>query len=777
MIRFSLAIAMVSLIPALPPLWLSLSLVFGGLLVTTVWQRFRPLLAIFLGLLWGLLYGYWGMAHQLQESWQGIDLLAKGQVVALPRYDGQSCRFNFKLDFLAPVSVEQALPAASVNDSIVDNLKTKLPLRFTPRKIRLTQYRCLQALQTGMQLTMVVRLKRPHGYRNPGGFDQERSFLSNAIDALGYVRTLESTTTALSASAGFSKFRQGTADYISRQVDDPLQASLLQALLVGDKRGISSQQWQLFRDTGTLHLLVISGLHIGLVSAGVYLLLFNLGRAAPALSLTSRIRAAAIAAMVAALVYSLMAGFSLPTQRALVMITVLLSGWLLKRRPGAFSRLWVALSAVMVLDPLASLSAGFWLSFGAAGTLIYLLSGRHRLPAALTLMVRMQLAIFMVMTPLLAYQFFQVSLIAPLINLLAVPFISLLVLPLAMLSLVCGAISSSFSGFGLICAGWLLEQGYYFLVWIDALAGLQWYPPPQTVIAVVLALCGSMVVLLPKAIPGRKLGFVCWLPLLIGVDQPRQLEEFEVTVLDVGQGLAVYVETRNHRLLYDTGRRFNSGYTVAQSTIRPFLASSGVTTIDGLVISHGDIDHAGGSDFVQDSYVPAFVLSGSGKQIINNSMPCREGHSWVWDDVLFRFLHPGDDIYDKENNRSCVLQIISPNGSILLTGDIETKVEVDLVRRYGEKLKVDVLVAAHHGSKTSTSNEFLEHVNPSVVLASSGFRNNFGHPHPRVVQRIKKQGIGFFNTAVSGALIVDVQRHMPITISEFTQQRGRYWWD
>ncbi|MCW8885118.1 MAG: DNA internalization-related competence protein ComEC/Rec2 [Motiliproteus sp.] len=780
MIRFSLAVAVIGFFPGIPPLWLGLGLPLLGLVLSTCLRTlgwFRPVL---FGLLWGLIYGYWGMAHQLPESWQGKDVEVLGQVTGLPTHQHNQCRFVLTVDEISVID-ESTITS---NDNLL-----------FPRKLRLSNYHCPESVNPGDLLHLVVRLKRPRGYRNPGGFDSERRNFSLGIDGVGYVRQSLIAKNGRVEFWNLHRMRWQLSNLIAEnaKTSDANQIAVLQGLLVGDKRGISTRQWQLFRDTGVIHLLVISGLHIGLVCAAGYALLFYAGRLVPMISLTTRIRVAVFGALFLSLIYSLMAGFSLPTQRALVMVSVLLVGWLIHRRLGAWVRLKFAMAAVVAFDPLALFSPGFWLSFGAAGILLYVIGGRVAgVQAGIIHLSRLQLTISLLMLPLLAFQFYQVPLVSPLVNLIAVPVVSFLLLPLAFVSLIAAAISDQLSALGFHGCGVLIQLGFQFLAWMDSNLNWIWHPPVISYGALVMALLGVLVLFLPAAFPGRWLGTLLWLPMLTGSTQPFRDGEFRLTTLDVGQGLSVVVETANHRMLYDTGRSFRSGFNLAEAVVEPYLRQRGIHQLDLLMISHGDNDHAGGAVNIVKAFEPERVISSARFEGIATT-PCYAGQRWHWDGVDFELLHPQPLAFPKSllkstalskpnhsssrNNRSCVLKISGLQSSVLLTGDIETVVEEQLLKKYGEFLNVDILLAPHHGSKSSSSDSFLDQVSPEMVIVSSGYRNRFGHPHPSVIKRIRQREIPVYDTAKSGAISVQSSVKQPLLLIEYTEKKQHYWWN
>ena len=774
MIRFCTAVSAVAFMGTLPSIQVALFCLL--LAFVCVWKKFlRWIFPLWFGLFWGIAFAHWSVNHKLPEVWNSADFYIKGVVVGLPLRSSDYCRFKLELNFFKPTET-----AINVSKS-----KTLL----APRKILLNWYKCPKEILPGTEYSMVVRLKRPRGYRNPGGFDRERYLISSGIDAVGYVREMLDVRIPDKKELSVDILRSRVSGFIADGAKTTDRAALLQALLVGDTRAINSQQWILYKNTGTVHLLVISGLHIGLVAGGVYMLLLSIARLFPWVPLKIRIRYAVLGALLLAFGYSLLAGFSLPTQRAWVMVSALMISTLLLRKSSPFSRLWLAATVVLIMDPLAVVSAGFWLSFGAAWMLIYILSGRLgsglNRDSRLTSLVKIQLAVTLVLTPLLAFHFYHVPISSSLVNLVAVPFVSLLVLPLAMVSLVFSYFFAEIGNLGLNAAGWLLVEGSRWLEVVDQQLTVLWTPKSVSPFAVGAALLGSVTLLMPRAIPGRSLGLVLWLPMLIGYERSIKAPEFSVTVLDVGQGLAIHVETARHHLLYDAGPEFKSGFSAAQAAITPYLLTSGVRRLDKVIVSHGDNDHAGGLGYLRKNWEIGQTMASSDK--INGSFSdCRAGGKWSWDGVTFSILHPDQQILSgsrkmSENNRSCVLKIQSKFGSVLLTGDIEREVESELSRHYAEKLQSTVLVVPHHGSQTSSQSAFIKNVQPDIAIVSSGFLNRFGHPHPEILNRYRQHKSMIINTADSGAIRLYFRESAgngtKPTVSRYRYAHKRYWWD
>ncbi|MEH6650688.1 MAG: DNA internalization-related competence protein ComEC/Rec2 [Motiliproteus sp.] len=627
--------------------------------------------------------------------------------------------------------------------------------------------------------------------------------------------------------APFEPRQSGTA----WSTEDPSQhrvaSSLIRALVIGDKRGLDDSMWRVLRDTGTAHLFVISGLHIAMVAAFCFAAVHWLGRLVPSASYRHRQISAAIAAIAGSGGYSLLAGFGLPTQRAWVMVCAVmisLIGW---RSISVSQRLWLAATAVLLIEPLAVRQAGFWLSFGACAVLVMVVSGRvgpaeekgflttaksintAKYLTKIGILVRAQLAITLGLTPWLLLLFAQWSVLSPLINLIAIPLVSLL-LPLILIAVLLLFVWPSLGLWLLQWLGQLIERGWGLLAWLGALTEPWTINASVTMTAVLLALVGSLLLLLSRAISGRWLALLLWLPLIGSMvpdrDRDRDADSdksvlsailpvvkisanrpgsggFRATVIDVGQGLSVLIETQHHRMLFDSGPSYRSGFSAAKTTIVPLLYARGIRRLDRLVISHADSDHSGGQQVVEQQIDVLTTLTGSPR--IDANQRCQAGQQWRWDGVEFRFLHPSLRFISRsnnlttpsENNLSCVLLIDNGQQRLLLTGDIEAGVERNLVKQYGAAIKSDVLLASHHGSRSSTSAEFLDQVDPEWVVISSGWRNRFNHPHPFVIRRVLASNAVVVNTAVEGAIIIDfsAEPEKPITLGSELKRGWGYW--
>ncbi len=716
------------------------------LFVTCLFLKCWRLMFFTIGMLWASYYASLQLNNILPDRLQGRTLHVEGKIIGLPQYDDRRIRFNFAVT------------------------KSEYPL---PAKIRLSWYNNEQVIKSGQLWRMTLKLKKPHGRLNPGGFDYQRWLFMHNIGATGYVKNPAEASLLQDARPwqSIDSMRQLVNDEISRLLDDDEMAGLIKALTIGVKNEITESQWQLFRNTGTIHLLAISGLHIGLISALSYFLMQKL---AVQLLLDSPQKWAAIITLLLALFYSALAGFSLPTQRSLIMLTVAMLAMALQRNTSLFSILALAMFAVLIIDPLAVLSAGFWLSFLAVSLIVYCMAGRLGQPNRFLAMTKIHWLTAIGLSPLLMFYFQQLSIIAPLANFVAVPVISILIVPLCFLAVMLLFISTDLASVVLLLIEQILKYLCQILVFMADLpyASITTNAIPYYLLP--FALLGILILFAPRGIPGKWLAGVMILPVIFLKQDRPELGESRINLLDVGQGLAMLVETTNHTLLYDTGAKYSQHSNMGRAVVMPFLRYRGIEKIDTLLISHGDNDHIGGAYSILQQYPVDRVISSVPEQLsAYRSTRCVAGQSWQWDQVVFEILSPPASLFQQENNNSCVLKITTSHNSLLLTGDIEQHAENWLLENAAVKLPAQILLAPHHGSKTSSTEAFIQLVRPDMVLIPAGYRNRFNFPHQPVLDRYAKHNISWFNTADSGAIILETGAQISITTMRKPQRH--YW--
>lgn len=745
------------------PLWL----VALSIVVASISRRLplKMLLWVLTGALFTLHFAQQRLSERLPSELAGIDIDAIGIVSSIPMLKEEGAiRFRFE--------VEQAIQ------------KDK-PINL-PELIRISWYHNMgEQPKAGERWQLRVRLKPPNGSLNPGGFDYEKWLFQEAIGATGYVRSSEENN-RLDDVPGYSLAAIRTAIYnnLVNHTPDTVERGVLIALALGERRDISPEQWSLFFNTGTNHLVAISGLHIGLVAGLIFLLIrWGWGWLPQRWgSVIAAPRIAAIVAMIIALLYAALAGFSIPTQRALLMLVLAFGAIVLQRPVRPVQLLSFALLMVLLLDPFASLSVGFWLSFAAVALIFAGINRKDE--SKLIRYGKIQWLLFLGLAPLLILFFGRVSLLAPIANLMAVPWVSLWVVPLTLLGVVLLPLSTGLAELVLYLASKGMSGLSALLTWLDG-----WIEPLAVVPAndwlLVPAAIGIAILLFYKRWQ-RSMGLFGLLPLVL--INPAQLQHGEArfTLLDVGQGLAAVVETRDHTLIFDTGARYHSGFNFGDAAILPYLRYRGLEQIDTLVVSHGDNDHIGGAKSLYDqtkivnimTSVPEMLPWGDEIGGVDGigSRPCNAGEQWAWDGVRFEFLHPQSlDLPLSENNLSCVLKVATLNKSVLLTGDIESQAEKIITDVYGVKLRADILVAPHHGSKTSSSQSFIELVAPEWVLFPVGYRNRYHFPHQTVVARYQNQGSQILHSDRAGAISFKLCEKCPLNPQRFRQQERRYW--
>ena len=716
-------------------------------------------------------------AHRLSavlpEGLEGRDVVLTGVVAELPRVSSDGVRFLF--------DVEEALH---------DGQAVAVPPRVSLGWYSAWRDDAAQAagpqadLRAGQRWRLTVRLKPPHGGANPHAFDAELWLFEQGVRASGHVRTArDAVNKRVDDAAGrpVERLRQHLRDALFAQVDDARAAGVLAALAIGDQGSIDSADWDVFRATGTAHLMAISGLHVTMFAwlAGAAISLLWRRSARLVLAVPAPV-AARWGGLAAAAGYALLAGWGVPAQRTVWMLaTAAVLASLSVRWPWPLV-LAAAAVVVTVLDPWALLQAGFWLSFVAVGLLLASepatreaaappASRRGHALAAVRSGVRTQAVATLGLAPLTIVFFQEISLVGFAANLAAIPLVTLVVTPLALL----GALATSLWGAG----AWLVQQLAAVLGGMAALPGAVWSAPVAPAWAQLLGLLAGLLVVMPLPWRLRALAVPLLLPLLFPA-LPRPAEgRFEVVAADVGQGNAVLVRTRGHLLVYDTGPPYSKDTDAGDRVLLPMLRARGEATVHRLVLSHRDIDHVGGAASLIEG-VKVEVILGSleeGHALREAGVPfteCAAGQRWEWDGVRFEVLHPAAfDATLKPNTQSCVVRVADAQGtSLLLTGDLEAAQEADLVAEHGAALKSDVMLVPHHGSKTSSTALFLDVVAPGTALVQAGFRNRFGHPAPAVVERYAARGIELVDSASCGAW---TWRDGAATCER--QRRARYW--
>ena len=739
-----------------------------------------------IGFAWAGLLAQWRLAEALPDAWEGRDIELVGVVAALPQRFERGERFEFLVETVRT-------PGATVPSRLLLSWyhgwnEPEAELGATDDEaegVDSDAGRYARALRPGERWRFTVRLKRPHGNANPYGHDHEAWLLERGLRATGTIRA-RAEAARLDAfvwrpETVVERLRDGVRERFLSAVPGAPYAGVLIALAIGDQRAIPPEQWQVFNRTGVTHLVSISGLHVTMLAALVAALVGWLWRSSERLTLAVPAqRAGVLAGLMAALAYSLLAGFEVPAQRTLYMLGVVVWSLCSGRHYGVSRTLLCALFVVLVIDPWAVLSTGFWLSFGAVAVLFYVggerggnarsteAGGWVRLRAQLSGWGAAQWAVTLGSVPLLLFFFHQFSLVSPLANALAIPVVSFVVTPLALL-------------FAAVPWPPLLQADHgLFSLLMAVLTRLAewpvWQQPAPPAWAVALAVLGVLWCLLPRGFPGRPVGVVLMLPALsLAPPQPGDGEAW-VEVLDVGQGLAVVLRTARHAVLYDAGPRYGPQADAGQRVVVPHLQALGVRRIDRLLLSHRDQDHTGGADSVRAELPVVETLASFGMPA---QTACVAGAEWTFDGVRFSILHPAADDYGaprrSSNALSCVLRVESRGGaSLLLTGDLEGAGELALLRRYADRpeaLRADAVLAPHHGGRGASGAAFVAAVAPAHTLVSAGYRNPFGHPHREALARYAASQV--WRTDRDGALRLRLAD--AASVSAWRQTRARYW--
>lgn len=753
-----------------PPAWLT-GIAFTGLLLLTLIRFLTPrnwqLALLFLGI-FALSFSYassralWRLHDALPHVAELRATLVEGVITSLPQRQDNKVQFRFLVEQPATI----------------------------PRHVSLSHH--LQAgeapplYRVGERWRLQVKFKRPHSTYNPHEFDAEGWALAENIRAFGTIINAEASQRLAPELwlplTWIASMREAIDTRIENVLGDAAHTNIIRALVVGRGELIKRQDREVFANTGVSHLMSISGTHITMLSSLVMVLVAFLWRRVPYCMLWQPApKAAVLAGLVTALAYTVLSGFAVPAQRTLYMLATLAIAFYFGKPCTMRTSLSCALLVVLILDPWAVLSWGFWLSFCAVAVLTFAFAGRlqlgagnttkqttrwrDKLASGFTQSVVGQWAVTLGLLPLLLLFFHQAPWVSPLANAVAIPLITLAVTPLAMLG--------SFLPWDLPLhiAHSLLNLGMHFLYQISTL-GL-WQQPAPPLWTLVPAVLGALCLLLPRGVPLRLLGLSGFLPMLLASPTPLLLGEMQISVLDIGQGLSVFIRTAQHRLLYDTGPRLGTS-DAGKRLILPFLRAEGVNKLDGLIVSHNDSDHSGGLESILQALPVDWLLSSLPEPPAEvRHLACQAGQTWTWEEVRFDMLSPAMGAHGKDNSLSCVLKMSSPWGSVLLTGDIERNTEQALLDN--PALASDVLLVPHHGSKTSSTPAFIAAVAPSVSIISLGYLNRYHHPHADVLARYAEAGSLLYRTDIHGAIIVNFAKNMPITITPWRAARRRYW--
>lgn len=793
LLLFSFGVVTVSFLPSLPSLPLTLALI-SGLALLIIYRRAYWLVALLAGFGWGIFAGHQFLGQQLDEALTGQELRVSGVITDLPESNDQRLRFNL------------SIRSASIGEATIPKLHS------FPTKIQLSWYNGynksdaveLPNIVVGQEWQFNVRLKRPRGFANPAGFDYHAWLLRQGVGATGYVVSsdenvqVQSGADGLGAREWINWQRQQLQQWILTH-SNSTERGILIALLIGDSSYVEKEQWDRMQRTGTSHLIAISGLHVGFLALfGFYVgliigkLIQLVWHSCPALVI------AWCMAIGCASFYSALAGFNIPTVRTLIMLSVFYGTCLRHRSARVGDIFCCALALVVIIDPLAAYDMGFWLSFGAVALLLFYFSGRYVVKSdgdywrgfsasnIATGFIRSQWVMFIGLLIPLSLLVSSVSLVAPIANAVAIPLITFLVVPLVLTSAALQGVYPAFSDLLLNTAGLAMEWLKVILqAMLDAAGQLASIVIAFSPGVSLLIAFSCLLLLLPKGLVHRVIG---WSGLVLGVwlgviSPVAQQPDLKISIMDVGQGTAVVVQVKDKTLVYDTGPRYTDSFDAGGAILAPYLFSQAIDKVDMLVVSHSDMDHAGGlNSFLEKVDAKRIVMGDIENTQVNltasTSMEnCHQQHVWQWHQVSFEFLPATITRRTNDNNRSCVLLISYANQSILLPGDIETRVENQLLAEQKLPDHLTLLLAAHHGSRTSSSARFVSSTTPEFVVYSAGHRSQHGHPHPLVRKRFQAVGSREFNTADSGALVFEWSDGKPVNIIEYRKAQHRYWFE
>ncbi|CAB3747456.1 ComEC/Rec2 family competence protein [Paraburkholderia humisilvae] len=804
------------------------------------------------------------LAYALPVDWEGRDIEVRGHIKGLPSYTGDRAANGDGGD-----GGVRFLFVVEAADAPVEHFPRTLQLSWIPQGAPLPE-----GLTPGARWRLVVRLKRAHGNANFGVRDAEAALFARNIRATGYVtrpaaaQRLEGDARGVGVTV--DRWRAALRARIDQVLTNAPHRGIVIALAIGAQDAVSAADWQLMRATGTSHLVAISGLHIGFV-AGLAAWFASAvwrrsgwigGRLCIAwpLVLPAQKVAAPCGALFGAF-HAALAGFNVPAQRALWMLTVVALSFVSGRRVAPSVVLAWALGLVLLIDPWAVTAAGFWLSFCAVAAILFATSGRvaprtdsdgrdgsggldarglvdldgsytsgahrdavarvasrrraSRIAAASRVHARtlgrafgarirsgahVQFAVTVALAPLTAYWFAQIPLIGPLANAFAIPWVSVLVTPLVLAGV---ALPAPLDGFAFNIAHHLLEALAVGLHTVSGPAWALWRLRQPDAWALAAAAAGVAWCLAPRGWPLRWAAPLAWLPLLVPPPSGPPPGTFRLTALDIGQGSAIVVETAHHALLFDAGPGPESTYA-GERVVVPYLQAAGVNTLDTLVISHADSDHSGGAAAVLDgvevrqllaALPPDHALWSSARAAGAQTLPCAAGQHWQWDGVDFTMLWPDPGpLQGRPNAHCCVLRVsigstsstvaaapreVAPPLAALLAADIEAPVERSLLARERDALRAQILLVPHHGSKTSSTEPFLDSIDPLIAVFQVGYRNRFHHPHPGVFARYVARHIELPRSDADGAVRIEAGVAGPrvLTLESYRRTHRRYWMD
>ena len=745
-LAFCAGAAAIHFLPVLPTLAGLLAIAMAGMLFRRRW----PVVA---ALLFGLAWTAFGARQIVADDWPCV-------------------RDREVVDLHGVVSA----PATMREGRVEFDLRVVDPTGSgAPSDLRLSWYEATAIPLPGQHWRMTARLRCRSGFSNPGTPDRELALLRQRIGATGYIVT--GSTPILLADRPWQypvqRLRARIAAEIGASLSSSASAAVLQGLSVGVRGNVPEKLWEAFAATGIAHLMAISGLHVTGCALFALLLLRTAWRFPWVRPRRGRIAIEMAVVVMTTIAYAALAGASLPTLRTLVMVGIVAWQRVLRRAMPVHMTLALAALLLVAADPLAVTSTGFWLSFVATAALLTLIDAGPGWLDRLAAFLRAQAAIFLLLTPVLAVAFGRLSLIAPLANAIAIPVFSFVLLPVILLAT---ALTSLWPGsaagiWQALAAG--LDAIWPWFIAAGQLEFATWWPPAQPMALVITAGATAFVALLIPLRGLRIAAAVMLMAVVLGRGERPAENAWTLTVLDVGQGLATVVQTRNHVLVFDTGPRWRSGSAAARVSLLPWLRAHGIRRIDRLVLSHDDIDHTGGASVLRESFPIAELMVGPGVKARGSSTPCRRGDGWRWDGVEFQVLHPVSGADGSDNDNSCALRVSGVGGSALLLADPEADAEALLL---SQSLAADVVLVPHHGSRTSSGPRLIAAVGAHLGIVSAGFGNRWNLPDAGVIARWRAAGATVLTTADAGAITVNFAAAPGAIEVEAHRLESRRWW-
>jgi competence protein ComEC len=686
-----------------------------------------------------------------------LSIQIDGIIADIPRFNRDQIKFLFKPETSVP------------------------KLSHYPELIQLAWYRSKEKPKAGERWRLTVKLKPPGGFQNPDTFDYAQWLYAKKIGATGYVLSKGKNIKVDNANiTSIQGWRQQISTRIDQVCPDCQNIGLLKALIIGYRGDIPHQVKLQLQDSNTAHLLAISGLHVGLISGLFYWVAGFNWRKWGYRVWPNKLEFAATAGLAAAIGYAALAGFSLPTQRALIMLIILYLSLILRNRLNLIDNLALAVTVILILSPTSLLSVSFWMSFLAVlviGFSIFLLKPvKSRFKQLLLL----QLLFTVLLLPVNILFFGQVGPASFLANIVAIPTISFIVLPGSILAMSCLLFNDGLANIVFQVIDLVLDGLIYFLgLLLDSgLSAIKLTAPP--IMMLVLMVAGLVVLLLPIGLRRIYLSLSLMAPVIFWNPGKLQPGSFRVDVLDVGMGTSLVVRTENHSLVYDFGPGKATGYNSGSGIIRPFLNAQGIGQPDLFIISHVDQDHSGGFYAFQKEANPGALVTGTPVLVRktfglpNLPRSCHKMNGWVWDGIAFEFFSSNQlSQRSSTNDRSCVLKI-SGSHRVLITGDIESNQEAALIQRYGSQLKADILLAPHHGSLTSSSVDFIDAVGPKHTVFNAGLYNRWNFPKPEIMKRYQNVGSEIYRTDQDGSIEITSQLD-ELILSRYRDKRRQRW--